>query len=112
MNTTKPTHKPPRQTESSSYGAFGIKKTEPTTTNSGVSSTTNAGRRFAFGDNYGNARDFTRPDEEQKKSTKHVSELKTEMPKLGAMGKAHSQLQEKDSLAITNGKFGYKSVGL
>jgi ubiquitin C-terminal hydrolase len=34
------------------------------------------------------------------------------MPKIGAMGKAHSQLQEKDSLAITNGKYGYKSVGL
>jgi hypothetical protein len=34
------------------------------------------------------------------------------MPKLGAMGKAHSQLQEKDSMAIPNGKFGYKSVGL
>lgn len=28
------------------------------------------------------------------------------------MGKAHSQLQEKDQLALTSGKYGYKSVGL
>lgn len=66
---------------------------------------------MAFGDNYGNARTFTRPDEEKKESTKHVSELKTEAPKL-SMSKAHSQLQEKDPLAITSKNFGYRSVGL
>ena len=99
LNTTKPgqqkTSIPSRQNDSS-YGAFGIKK-RPDEKDFGTSSSslngTAVGRhqRLAFGDNYGNARDFTRPDEEKKESTKKVTEIKSDPSiKLGMTGKAHS----------------------
>lgn len=80
-NTTKPTAGRPSRQSDSNYGAFGIKKKADekeygvSASGSGAGTTVGRHQRLAFGDNYGNARDFAKPDEETKESIKNVSEL-------------------------------------